>query len=729
MKNKLIFIVIIFFIANFAFAQKHKESALEKYSRVKFKVTTLGDIVTGVNENYSLINVAEILKELKANQKNRDRSGYLPITFKGTGSFTEYDMLSNGTPCNFIQDPNNANRLHFAFIYSPWGDPHPEFPGRRTQYWYSSNQGSNFNLITTVPDTRSGFPNITLTSDGRALLSENVGSPGNENSHFFIDIVPGLGSFTELTPTGLQHYLYPRIISTSSVSLYNKFITVVSSNDLDSAFWLRGQSFSVPGSFSSPQFINVKPPELYCLARGGDGRIGIAYIANNLLQSSEIGDVYFIESTDNGTSFDSPTKIFDANISPSGDSLGAFRGLSMVYQGNSPKVVFETVKQTTNGYYFPGAPAKIRFWSTSLPGSDPNRSKVIADTSNVSFHPYISKGANNDLFASVCRPTIGTSKESNGSYLFTVFMVPTNKCGGTVDTVSYMNIWITCSDNNGTNWAFPQRINPVDTNNLRDWTYPSLSPINDVSSNNSYYFNFITLSDSIPGSYINHPANGRFFAEHYFGRGYIWIEPPEPPPPPVLISPPNGATNVLLNPTLIWSGGASSCGLQVSLSQSFTSCIIDTIVGSSLYLVQNGILNINTTYYWRMHNSVGFTYHWWSTPWSFTTRSTGINTISSEIPKEYKLYQNYPNPFNPITKIRFDIPSKVKRETSNVKLVVYDILGKEVITLVNENLQPGAYEVPFSSSSLSGNQISSGVYFYKIETSSFVSVKKLVLIK
>jgi photosystem II stability/assembly factor-like uncharacterized protein len=101
-----------------------------------------------------------------------------------------------------------------------------------------------------------------------------------------------------------------------------------------------------------------------------------------------------------------------------------------------------------------------------------------------------------------------------------------------------------------------------------------------------------------------------------------------------------------------------------------------------------------------------------------------VNTIGSEIPTNYSLHQNYPNPFNPSTKIQFDIPSEVKRKTLDVKLLIYDILGKEVVTLVNEKLQPGTYEVNFNASNLS-----SGVYFYKLTAGSFTDTKKMLMIK
>jgi hypothetical protein len=112
---------------------------------------------------------------------------------------------------------------------------------------------------------------------------------------------------------------------------------------------------------------------------------------------------------------------------------------------------------------------------------------------------------------------------------------------------------------------------------------------------------------------------------------------------------------------------------------------------------------------------------------SFTlvvTNVTGISNNNQNIPDKFALYQNYPNPFNPETKIKFDIPSNVRRETSDIKLIIYDILGKEIATLVNESLQPGTYEVTFDASNLS-----SGMYFYRLTASEYTNTKKLILLK
>lgn len=97
----------------------------------------------------------------------------------------------------------------------------------------------------------------------------------------------------------------------------------------------------------------------------------------------------------------------------------------------------------------------------------------------------------------------------------------------------------------------------------------------------------------------------------------------------------------------------------------------------------------------------------------------GIQPIGIESPKSFSLSQNYPNPFNPVTNIKFSIP-----QSGNVTMKVYDVLGKQVAELVNEFKPAGNYIVVFNASHLS-----SGIYFYRIETSEFTEVKKMVLVK
>jgi photosystem II stability/assembly factor-like uncharacterized protein len=106
----------------------------------------------------------------------------------------------------------------------------------------------------------------------------------------------------------------------------------------------------------------------------------------------------------------------------------------------------------------------------------------------------------------------------------------------------------------------------------------------------------------------------------------------------------------------------------------------------------------------------------------------GIKKISSEIPKSFSLSQNYPNPFNPATKIKFEIKPPLtpllSKERTGVVLKIYDILGREVATPVNEPLKPGTYEVDFD-----GSNLRSGVYYYKLIANEFTETKKMVLVR
>lgn len=96
-----------------------------------------------------------------------------------------------------------------------------------------------------------------------------------------------------------------------------------------------------------------------------------------------------------------------------------------------------------------------------------------------------------------------------------------------------------------------------------------------------------------------------------------------------------------------------------------------------------------------------------------------VNSIGENIPDRYSLAQNFPNPFNPSTMVRFDIP-----QAGFVTVKIYDMLGKEIAEIVNDELRAGSYEVPFD-----GSYFSSGMYFYRIQSGNFVETKKMMLVK
>lgn len=131
--------------------------------------------------------------------------------------------------------------------------------------------------------------------------------------------------------------------------------------------------------------------------------------------------------------------------------------------------------------------------------------------------------------------------------------------------------------------------------------------------------------------------------------------------------------------------------------------------------------------------------------WRYKNYVTNIEREETTSPDNFILYQNYPNPFNPTTKIKYTIPSAVMlnsfqhpdtetpnqvRDDNMVTLKIFDILGNEIATLVNEQQPAGTYEVEFNSQQFTNKkQLPSGVYFYRLNAGSFIQTKKLILLK
>jgi Secretion system C-terminal sorting domain len=251
------------------------------------------------------------------------------------------------------------------------------------------------------------------------------------------------------------------------------------------------------------------------------------------------------------------------------------------------------------------------------------------------------------------------------------------------------------------------------------WTQqgPKLVGTGAVGTNNVFQgFSVAISSDG------NTAIEGGFADNNHAGA--VWVFVQAAPSAPILFSPANNSLGQGLSLNLVWyrSAGASTYRVQLSTDTGFTTLIVnDSTVTDSVKAV-TGLLN-NTLYYWRVNakNPVGTSSY--SGIWHFTTALVGITNNNNEIPKEFKLYNNYPNPFNPSTVIHFDIPKQ-----SFTKLIVYDVLGKEISTLVNQQLQPGTYEVNWNASNEP-----SGIYFYKLSATggagNYIDVKKMVLIK
>ncbi len=182
-----------------------------------------------------------------------------------------------------------------------------------------------------------------------------------------------------------------------------------------------------------------------------------------------------------------------------------------------------------------------------------------------------------------------------------------------------------------------------------------------------------------------------------------------------------GTYNIHLNIATQNTGGKIIFSLDgLTLSNTVTDIPATGGWQSWQYVTISGIylpLGIHSLQFKPIFGGFNFSYM------DFELVATGIEE-KAQIPYLFKLDQNYPNPFNPSTKIKYSIPSNPQNEMSNVILKVYDVLGNEILTLVNKQLPAGNYEVDFN-----GSNLSSGIYFYKLHAGNDISLKKMILMR
>ena len=198
------------------------------------------------------------------------------------------------------------------------------------------------------------------------------------------------------------------------------------------------------------------------------------------------------------------------------------------------------------------------------------------------------------------------------------------------------------------------------------------------------------------------------------------------PNPPVLVSPIENSF-APRNATLNWrsSAFATSYTVQVSTDSIFSSIVADSSVTDTLF--QLNPLTADTRYYWRVEAVNKSSASGYSDTASFTTGDQIVSVAeSTEIPQEFSLSQNYPNPFNPSTMISYQLPMNSPQDgVHKVTLKVFDILGQEVKTLVDEYQNAGFHSILFTLNS----SLSSGTYIYQLRAGNFISTKKMIVIK
>jgi hypothetical protein len=196
---------------------------------------------------------------------------------------------------------------------------------------------------------------------------------------------------------------------------------------------------------------------------------------------------------------------------------------------------------------------------------------------------------------------------------------------------------------------------------------------------------------------------------------------------PRIGSPANGVTIETGSPILSWFNPVvSSSELTYDVELANNENFADAVVYTDLAQLKAEASNLESgQYFWRVRSKTNSEISGYSATGNFKVKD-GITSVEEEevLPTVFGLEQNYPNPFNPTTTIKFSLP-----ESHFVSIKIYNMLGQEVRTLVNDQSNQGTYNVVWNGKDNYGNQVASGTYIYRISAGDFVSTKKMVLLK
>jgi len=261
----------------------------------------------------------------------------------------------------------------------------------------------------------------------------------------------------------------------------------------------------------------------------------------------------------------------------------------------------------------------------------------------------------------------------------------------------------------------PDNIAPFDGNASSIFTYlsgPNVAGIKAAANDYKVvYFGF--CFEQVPDSDDRDTLISRII-------NYFDVEPMVLPSSPILVSPANSEVIDSSSVLFVWQQSqpqVSKYSVELDTTDQFTSPFVNSDITDTTYLFTGLLPNMN--YWWRVKalNSAGWGDY--SEVRTFSTLLVGVGDDKFQTPKMFSLEQNYPNPFNPATTIAYSIPKE-----SQVSLKIYDVMGREVVEVVNGRQSAGDYNVEFDAASLA-----SGTYFYKLTAGDFISVKKMVLLK
>ncbi len=601
-----------------------------------------------------------------------------------------------------ILDPTNPSKVFAAMWERLRREDYIKYGGPQTALYLSTNSGQNWSVVT------GGFPSNDPTL-GRISLDICTSNP---------NIIYALTAYANGSSRGLYKstnggtswtWINTTVAGSSTYAYFNRICTV---SPVDANILLCGglgmeKSINAGTSFSSTNYEHVDqhaaafaPSNTNYVVIGNDGGIESSINGGSTWQYSHTlpvtqfyaGDINYSNPNDilGGAQDNGTVRTTTGALNNWTDITGGDGFYCLIDYSNPQRVYASTqngaLEYSTNGgtyfnYGTSGLDLTYTNWSTPYVMDKNNPLTLYCGTYK------IHKTTNGMQSWTAISPDLANTHVQNLGTITTVDVSKSNPnviyCG-TDDA----NVWVT--QNGGTNWT---KINSGLPNR---WVTRVI--IHPDSANVCY----VTLS-----GYKVDTTGAHIFRTTNYGTNWISIKGnlPDAPINDVIIYPFN--YNILIIGTDI--------GVEYTTNLGATWSFLGT--GWPTYVPVHNL---------KFHPPTGKLVAWTHgrSAFSLIITPTSIGNIGQNIANEYKLYQNYPNPFNPVTKIKFDITSNVKRQMSDVKLIIYDILGKEIQTLINEQLQPGTYEVTFD-----GSNLPSGVYFYKLTARNYEETKKMLLIK
>lgn len=236
----------------------------------------------------------------------------------------------------------------------------------------------------------------------------------------------------------------------------------------------------------------------------------------------------------------------------------------------------------------------------------------------------------------------------------------------------------------------------------------------------------VTLTGLTPGATYSWKVKTFYGSSNYsfFSSTETFVVDPGAAPVQPLIGGPNNVTIDNDSPTISWilpvqSESQLTYELEYSANPDLSNPTVVSGIDDPFTQVQG--LSASETYYWRARSKTSTGQYSDFSPIAHFSLDQVTSVKDEILPDKFTVWQNYPNPFNPATIIKFAVPTK-----ENVKISVFDILGREVAELLNTELNAGVHRVEFNTSQYN---LSSGIYFYRVQAGNLLEVKKMILMK